>query len=478
MRGHRKDIMVTRKRRKDRRGVALVMVLGAITVLTVFLTELQEETSSELSAALSERDAVRAEYYARSAINLSRLLIAMEPKIRASIPFISMLGLKQLPVWKYQDMVLGPFNDKESAQSFTSLLNADPSTGKNLGLSGGGHFELTIVDEDSKININTASKNLPTSRDGLAGQLRGLIDSPEYNALFEGRDLDNQFSDRQTICGALIDWADSNNTGNEERFGCDLGSTNTATGTEDNFYQTLGVSYLRKNAAYDSLEELRLVRGVGDDFWSTFIDPDPSNPDKRVVTVWGQGKINMNTANAQTLFAVICSDQTARENFCSDPLQALPFLQLLSMAHSILPPGVPLFGSPKELTQFLAKGGQAASGSTGAQPFNLSAMLLPMLSSALGVTIPQVTFKNAKDVERQLGNTSKIFSIYANGVVPGYRKTTKIRIHAVVDFRLAQGLGEAFSGIPADPSTPVPPAALDAIQRSNPAGTVIYWRVD
>src|SRR5262245_14003365 len=53
------------KPRADRRGVALVMVLGAITVLTVFLTELQEETSAELSSALAERDAVRAEYYAR-----------------------------------------------------------------------------------------------------------------------------------------------------------------------------------------------------------------------------------------------------------------------------------------------------------------------------------------------------------------------------------------------------------------------------
>ena len=74
---------ITRKRRPkraDQRGVALVMTLGAITVLTVFLTELQDQTASELSAALSERDALRAEYYARSAVNLARLLIAIEPE--------------------------------------------------------------------------------------------------------------------------------------------------------------------------------------------------------------------------------------------------------------------------------------------------------------------------------------------------------------------------------------------------------------
>ncbi len=42
---------VRRKGRVDERGVALILVLGAITVLTVFLTQLQEETSSELPAS-------------------------------------------------------------------------------------------------------------------------------------------------------------------------------------------------------------------------------------------------------------------------------------------------------------------------------------------------------------------------------------------------------------------------------------------
>src|SRR4029077_3237585 len=101
-----------RRRRADERGVALILVLGSITLLTVFLTQLQEETSSELAAALAERDALKAEYYARSSVNLSRLLIAMEPEIRKSVSFIfQMLGQKapQIPVWEFTDLVLGPF---------------------------------------------------------------------------------------------------------------------------------------------------------------------------------------------------------------------------------------------------------------------------------------------------------------------------------------------------------------------------------
>ena len=81
-----------RKRRPNERGIALILVLGSITLLTVFLTQLQEQTSSALAAALAERDALKAEYYARSGVNLSRLLIAMEPEIRSSVKK-SVLGM-------------------------------------------------------------------------------------------------------------------------------------------------------------------------------------------------------------------------------------------------------------------------------------------------------------------------------------------------------------------------------------------------
>ena len=50
-----------RKRKVEERGVALILVLGALTILTVFLTELQEGTSADMAAALADRDALRAE---------------------------------------------------------------------------------------------------------------------------------------------------------------------------------------------------------------------------------------------------------------------------------------------------------------------------------------------------------------------------------------------------------------------------------
>src|SRR5262245_45159426 len=101
--------------RSQHRRVALLLVLDALTLLTVMLAEFQDETSAELGSALSERDALKAEYAAKSAINLSRLLIAAEPTIRNSpgvgpLLMMAFRGQKpQIPVWAFADKVLGAF---------------------------------------------------------------------------------------------------------------------------------------------------------------------------------------------------------------------------------------------------------------------------------------------------------------------------------------------------------------------------------
>ena len=68
----------------------------------------------------------------------------------------------------------------------------------------------------------------------------------------------------------------------------------------------------------------------------------------------------------------------------------------------------------------------------------------PRPSHLLGVQ--PVQFKSPKDVEKGINVASKMFSIYADGVVPGYKKTTRVRIHAVVDFRAASKInsGQSF----------------------------------
>jgi general secretion pathway protein K len=408
------------RRRRERRGVALVLVLGAITVLTVMLAEFQDEASAELGSALVERDQMTAEYAAKSAVALSRLLIASEPTIRRTMaPLFLMMrqGPPQIPVWAFADGVLGAFNDAAGSESFASLAGVNTADGKNLGLPGAS-FEVVIIDEDSKINVNSAARADAISKGRLAAQLLGLMTGPQYDPLFSERDRDGQFSDRQSICSAIVDWADPDT----DAYPCDPhGGTAVQGGSEDGFYQRLTRPYARKNAAYDSLEELRLVRGVGDDFWATFVDPDPSDPKKRVMTVWGQGTINVNSANPQTILAIICAYAVPGTPLCTDLVEAAKFLSAMNLVKSFTA-GAPLFGTPRAFLNALKGKG--------------------MFGSVLAtLQLKPITLLSDAELLKAISTESKVFSIYATGTVKSGTRDTKVRLHAVVDFRGAPAPG-------------------------------------
>lgn len=471
----RRPSQVARSRRRQR-GAALIMVLGSLTILAVMLSEFQDEMSTEFASAMSDRDALKAEYAARSAVNLSRLLIAAEPTVRQAAGFLlAALGEKgkapQIPIWEFSTQILGAFNDEMGAQSFSSL-GLDASQGDGLGLDGAG-FELRIVDEDSKIGLNNAGRSSFGARD-VGRQLMGLIGGPQYDPLFEGRDASGDYSNRFDICSAIIDWVDAN----QDIENCDSTSQATSMGTEDSFYRNLSTPYQRKNAAFDSLEELRLVRGVGDDFWATFIEPNPDEPRDRPVSVWSQGKININTTSPRTLLSYVCAWAVPDTQLCNDPTGELPsaFLTTLAMAQGMFS-GIPIFRSPRQLREALEGKGEMAS----------------FLETA---GLPKLQFLSANGFESGLALESKVFSIYADGYVRQGRRETHVRITAVVDFRKAPTVQDLLAKVGGDQATQGAQGAastesgdgsesnnqntvgINAALMPSTAGRVIYYRVN
>jgi general secretion pathway protein K len=464
-----RSALARRKRRRlgRQRGVALILVLGALTIMTVMLTESQDESAADFASALATRDQLVAEYAAKSAVNLSRLLIAAEPTIRAGIgPILGLLmggAAPQIPVWDHANRVLGAFNDKEGNEAFAALAGVDTKAGENLGFDGAG-FDLVIVDEDSMIDVNAPARGESFSKARLGAQLAGLMAGPQFDALFSSHDADGDFIDPDQD--------------GDQSF-CDPGSmTAQAVAPEDSFYASLAQPYERKNAALDSFQELRRVRGMSEDFWSTFIDPDADDPSKRVVTVWGQGAINVNTANPQTILAVVCSNVDVTQTpVCSDPAEAAKFLGAFSMVRSFTK-GAPLFGNPDVFISALkGKGG-----------------LFGPILAALGVM--PVTFKSDAELKKQVSTESKVFSIYATGRVKSGSRLTHTKIHAVVDFRaapppgvdtrsleaaaaVADALGQASgSGATPGAGSSAAEAMIQAVMKPSPGGNIVYFRVD
>jgi general secretion pathway protein K len=468
------------KRRTRERGMALIMVLLAIVVLTVFLTEVQQQSSTSFAAALASRDRIKAEYAAKSAVNLTRLLISTEPTVRqAAAPMLALLAqtgakVPQIPVWAYVDQLLAPYNCEERHEGFKDFAGVDLASGEGLGLGEGTCFDVVVVDEDGLINVNAAARSDSISKQTVASQLLALLQGPQYDPLFSGEDLDGQITGRQELCAAIIDWADYDEDGEP----CQpFEAQNINGGAEDNYYQSVGLDYFRKNAGFDSLEELRMVRGMGDDIWATFVDPNPSDPTKRVLTVWGQGKVNVNTANAQTILALVCSDAWDSA-LCTDPLQQAAFLQLVTLIRGFTM-GLPLFGSSKDFIKMFQGGG-----------------LVGPYMEQMG--IEPVQFKG--NIKNYVGTKSKIFSIYAEGVTTRAGRETRLNVHAVVDFRNATELSNVNPLDPAagangqpgqtpalpgqqpgqnpaqDPLANASPDTIMAALNSNPAGQVIYYR--
>lgn len=477
-----------RKRKADKRGVALLLVMSSIALMTITVVDFQEEQTADLQSAFAHRDELQAEYEARSAVNLARLWVASEPTMRSALGILKFLfggkAVPQLPVWEFSDQVLGAFSDKDGSAGFGQLGGFDMNGSKNLGGPEGASFKVVVIDEDSKINLNLGARGNVIAENRFGAAFLGLTAAPTYDPLFEKNDRDGNPSQRDVICGALMDWSDPD----ESLYTCQpfnfQGSGGQSGAPEDQSTTLLPRPYRVKNAPYDSLEEAHLVRGMGDDFWATFVDPDPTNPHKRVMTVWGQGPINVNTASAQAVLGVLCGLQHDAV-LCNDFTKQAQFLTMFGVLRTFTA-GMPLFGSPQEFVQTVQGTGTYGK----------------LLFDTIG--IPPFKFQSPAEAAKNFTTESKVFSIYATGEVKGFRRTTRVKIHAVVDYRNAppipnspmsatgqqplpgqQGAqqqppqqgqqgAQGAGGLPAGAGADAIMGALTA----NPAGTVVYYRIE
>ena len=57
-----------------------------------------------------------------------------------------------------------------------------------------------------------------------------------------------------------------------------------------------------------------------------------------------------------------------------------------------------------------------------------------------------IKLADPKELERKISLQSQMFSIYSEGVVKGLRRTTRVRIHAVIDRRTSRDLASSALG--------------------------------
>jgi general secretion pathway protein K len=127
-----------------------------------------------------------------------------------------------------------------------------------------------VADESSRININKVPSSV----------LSSLLE--RIGRISKEKAID--------IAAAIKDWID-------------LDDAVSFAGAENKYYKGLDKPYQCKNGEFEFIEELLLVRGM---------TPAILDKIKEVITVYSKGKININTADALTLYALGLNQDFAR----------------------------------------------------------------------------------------------------------------------------------------------------------------------
>ncbi len=265
------------------RGVALIAVATALTMTAILAKEFATDTQIDAFGADNARDQMRAEMLAQSSLNLSEMILRLQQVLDAP-DVAEQIGAVQIT--DYADLFMSAFGGTaEEVASATGLFGDEA---KGLGADIGA-FGIRILSDDGKINLNCAN-----GKREYAQLTYTLLDAlyyfPAFDPLFQDADAEGWRRDRRLQTEALIDYID------EDGSKVAPPGEPPASGAEDYGYDSLPDDYKAKNNYLDTLEELKLVRGVDERFWTLF---------SPAFTVYGGCKLNIRAVDDPRIIAAI-----------------------------------------------------------------------------------------------------------------------------------------------------------------------------
>ncbi len=214
-----------------RRGMVLIIVLVVIMLLSLGAYTFSEYMVIEAKATAINGKAVQARALADSGVEFVSVLLGD----RASLPT---LGLYHNPSLFQGHLVLNaPQAGGRGRFTVVASVEGDPSA---------SHIRFGLIDESSKLNLNTIAALVPAKAPELDPN-----DPPSESE--EDDDLANPLMGipgmTLEISEAIFDWIDEDD---EQR----------AAGAENEYYQSLAPPYECKNAKLETLDELLLIRDI------------------------------------------------------------------------------------------------------------------------------------------------------------------------------------------------------------------------
>jgi general secretion pathway protein K len=343
-----------RPARPSESGVALLVAITAIAVLSALAVDLSYETQVRLRTAANARDELRAAAQAHSAVTFSRLVLSFQAQLDQAMSAggqalaaatggtlgAAATALPRPQLWNLVQvdsaLAHGLFGDEEgqataplpapAAQAPLAAASwpggGAPGAGPPRGPDGG--FQARIEDEGQKINAQLDALGTSGQLGPQVEELLRLFCDAKWDPLFDRTDADGQRTSRTDLLVNLKDWVDEDSTGSVLTASFPGGNCafvvppNPFEGgfSDENFPYDRGQDrYKAKNARMDSLAELNLVAGVSDAFMAAF-------QDQLTVYLPNASALNVNSDDPrqQLLIAGLMTDPAAQASLLDPKL--------------------------------------------------------------------------------------------------------------------------------------------------------------
>jgi general secretion pathway protein K len=279
-----------KKLKDNQRGIALMAVLWVLVLLIALATEFAFSMKMEVNTTRNYKEDTESYYLSKAGLNMAMAELFKEARfhsihpehgwiignvLTASIANKSTSSPGQEDPDTEESQVQDGLGEKETVQDFDIVNRTD------IKLENGS-ITYTIRDENGKISINSASKDI----------LDKLL---QYSGV-EGK------IKRSTISDSILDWIDTD-------------KNHRLNGAEDDYYRKQNPPYYAKNGPIETIDELLKIRGMTEEI--LYGSEESDDEDKKTgianhLTIYKISTVNPNTASEEVLNILFEAKQASK----------------------------------------------------------------------------------------------------------------------------------------------------------------------